>query len=70
MYRKKPTRVCRLFSFFLPGRRAGLGALEAAPDAAVGALPVETRLRDAVRDCRNEVIQVDSFTREEYRNLH
>lgn len=90
---------------FIPGGDdPGLGALEAALDAAVGALPVETKLRDAVRagtidrapghmlddiglaagvitqdeydrlnaarDCRNEVIQVDSFTQEEYRNLH
>ena len=90
---------------YLPrGDDPGLGALEAALDAAVAALPVETKLRDAVRAgsidrapghmlddiglaagaisrdeydrlnaaraCRDEVIQVDSFSPEEYRNLH
>ena len=90
--------------FVPPPGEPGLGALEAALDAAVGALPVETKLRDAVRagsidrapgheldeiglaagvisqaeydqlnaarDCRDEVIAVDSFTPEVYRGLH
>jgi len=82
----------------------GLGRLEAALDKAVRAIPIETKLRDAVRagaldrapgymlddlglaagviskaeydllnearGARDEVIQVDAFTPEEYRRVH
>jgi len=90
--------------FVPPADEPGLGALEAALDKAVRALPVETKLRDAVRaglldrapgymldelglaagviskseydllnearDARDEVIAVDAFDPETYRNLH
>jgi acyl-CoA dehydrogenase len=89
--------------FVPPGNQPGLGMLEAALDKAVGALPIETKLRDAVRagkldrapghmlddlglaagvisqeeyarlnearDLRDEVIQVDAFTPEEFMAL-
>jgi len=89
--------------FVPPADEPGLGALEAALDKAVRAIPVETKLRDAVRagtldrapgymlddlglaagviskaefdllnearDARDEVIAVDAFTPEVYRNL-
>ena len=90
--------------FVPPPGEGGLGALEAALDKAVRALPIETKLRDAVRagrldhapgwlldelgvaagvitgaeyellndarDAREEVIQVDAFDPETFRNLH
>ncbi|MBX3697336.1 MAG: acyl-CoA dehydrogenase [Dokdonella sp.] len=89
---------------FVPaGDQPGLGRLEAALDKAVAALPIETKLRDAVRagkldrapghmlddtglaagiitreeydrlnearDLRDEVIQVDAFSPEQFRSL-
>ena len=90
--------------FVPPAGEVGLGALEAALDKAVRAIPVETKLRDAVRagklerapgymldelglqagvisaeeykllqeadSARNEVIAVDAFTQETFKNLH
>ncbi len=90
--------------FIPPPDEPGLGRLEAALDKAVRAIPIETKLRDAVRkgkidrapghmlddiglaagiiskaeydllnearDARDEVIQVDAFSPEEYRNIH
>ena len=90
--------------FVPPAGEVGLGALEAALDKAVRALPVETKLRDAVRAgqlerapgymldeiglkagvisaeeykmlqdadaARNEVIAVDAFSQETFKNLH
>jgi acyl-CoA dehydrogenase len=87
-----------------PPDEPGLGRLEAALDKAVRAIPIETKLRDAVRagridrapghmlddiglaagvitqdeyellndarDARDEVIQVDAFTAEEYKQIH
>jgi acyl-CoA dehydrogenase len=89
--------------FVPPADQPGLGMLEAALDKAVGALPIEAKLRDAVRagtidrapghqlddiglaagvisqaeydrlnaarDLRDEVIQVDAFTPEAFREL-
>ncbi len=90
--------------FVPPAEEAGLGALEAALDKAVRAIPVETKLRDAVRagvldrapgymlddlgvaagvisgaeydllnearDARDEVIAVDAFDPQTFKNLH
>jgi acyl-CoA dehydrogenase len=90
--------------FVPPPDELGLGRLEAALDKAVRALPVEAKLRDAVRagrlerapgdmlddlglaagviseaeyellndarDARDEEVQVDTFTTEEYKALH
>jgi acyl-CoA dehydrogenase len=90
--------------FVPPHDEIGLGRLEGALDKAVRAIPIETKLRDAVRagkldrapghmlddlglaagiitqaeydqlndarDARDEVIQVDAFTPEEFRHLH
>jgi acyl-CoA dehydrogenase len=90
--------------FVPPAHELGLGRLEAALDRAVEALPIETRLRDAVRagsldrapgrmldelglaagiisceeyerlgaarETRDEVIQVDAFDFEAYREIH
>jgi acyl-CoA dehydrogenase len=90
--------------FVPPPEELGLGRLEAALEKAVDALPIETKLRDlvreglldrapghmlddmalaaglisqeeyerlnAARDCRLEVIQVDAFDFEAYRNIH
>jgi acyl-CoA dehydrogenase len=90
--------------FVPPPGEVGLGALEAALDKAVRAIPVETKLRDAVRAgrldrapgymldemglnagvitpdeykllqdaeaARNEVIAVDAFNAETFKNLH
>jgi acyl-CoA dehydrogenase len=90
--------------FVPPPGEPGLGALEAALDKAVRALPIETKLRDAVRagrldrapghmlddlglaagvitqaefdllndarDARDEVVAVDAFPPDVYRNLH
>jgi acyl-CoA dehydrogenase len=90
--------------FVPPHHELGLGRLEAALDKAVRAIPIETKLRDAVRagkldrapghmlddlglaagvisreeyemlnearDARDEVIQVDAFDPDTYRNLH
>jgi acyl-CoA dehydrogenase len=87
-----------------PAEEPGLGRMEAALTKAVRALPVETKLRDAVRaglidrapghmlddiglaagiitqeeygllnearDCRDEVIQVDAFDADSYRQVH
>src|SRR5690606_37550434 len=87
--------------FVPPAHEPGLGSLEAALDQAVDAVPIETRLRDlvregkldrapghllddhalaaglisqaeydrlnAARDARDEVIQVDAFGFDEYR---
>jgi acyl-CoA dehydrogenase len=87
-----------------PAEELGLGRMEAALTKAVRALPVETKLRDAVRaglidrapghmlddiglaagiitqeehallnearDCRDEVIQVDAFDADSYRQVH
>ncbi|HET8900033.1 MAG TPA: acyl-CoA dehydrogenase [Rhodanobacteraceae bacterium] len=90
--------------FVPPPDEPGLGRLEAALDQAVRALPIEAKLRDAVRDgrlervpgdllddlglaagilteqeyqqlddarsARDEEVQVDSFSAEEYKALH
>ena len=90
--------------FVPPHDEVGLGRLEGALDKAVRAIPIETKLRDAVRagkldrapghmlddlglaagiitqaeydqlndarDARDEVIQVDAFTADEFRHLH
>jgi acyl-CoA dehydrogenase len=90
--------------FVPPPNEPGLGALEGALDKAVRAIPVETKLRDAVRagkldrapgymlddlglaasviskaeydllnearEARDEVVAVDAFSPEIYRNLH
>lgn len=90
--------------FVPPAGEIGLGRLEAALDKAVRALPIETKLRDAIRagtlehapgemlddialaqgvideteyallnearNAREEVIQVDSFSAEQYKALH
>ncbi|HEY8009666.1 MAG TPA: acyl-CoA dehydrogenase domain-containing protein, partial [Rudaea sp.] len=90
--------------FVPPPTEVGLGALEAALDKAVRAIPIETKLRDAVRAgqldrapgymldekgleagvitqaeydllqeaeaARNEVIAVDAFDPETFKNLH
>ena len=90
--------------FVPPADEPGLGALEAALDKAVRAIPIETKLRDAVRagkldrapgymldelgvaagvisgeeyerlndarDARDEVVAVDAFDPELYRQLH
>jgi acyl-CoA dehydrogenase len=90
--------------FVPPPNEVGLGALEAALSKAVRAIPVETKLRDAVRAgtldrapgymlddmglkagvisqteydliqeadaARNEVVAVDAFDPETYKNLH
>jgi acyl-CoA dehydrogenase len=90
--------------FVPPPHEPGLGTLEAALDQAVDAVPIETKLRDlvregkldrapgymlddhalaaglisqadydrlnAARDARDEVIQVDAFGFEEYKQLH
>ncbi len=90
--------------FVPPADEIGLGRLEAALDKAVRAMPVETKLRDAVRsgrlehapgvmlddaalaqgiideveherlnearEAREQVIQVDTFSATEYKELH
>ncbi len=90
--------------FVPPPGEVGLGALEAALDKAVRALPIETKLRDAVRAgkldrapgymldelgleagvitqaeytllqdaeaARNEIVAVDAFDPETFKNLH
>ena len=90
--------------FVPPSGEVGLGALEAALDKAVKAIPIETKLRDAVRAgkldrapgymldelglkagvitqdeyqllqqaeaARNEVVAVDAFDPETFKNLH
>ncbi|MGH8123819.1 MAG: acyl-CoA dehydrogenase domain-containing protein, partial [Rudaea sp.] len=90
--------------FVPPPTEVGLGALEAALDKAVRAIPIETKLRDAVRAgqldrapgymldelglkagvitrteydllqdaeaARNEVVAVDAFDPETFKNLH
>ncbi|HET6602714.1 MAG TPA: acyl-CoA dehydrogenase [Xanthomonadaceae bacterium] len=90
--------------FVPPPHEPGLGSLEKALDEAVAALPIEAKLRDAVRagkidrapghmlddiglaagvitreeydrlnaarDCRDEVIKVDSFGAREYLGVH
>ncbi len=87
-----------------PPTEVGLGTLEAALDKAVRALPIETKLRDAVRAgtldrapgymldelgleagvitrteydllqnaeaARNEVVAVDAFDPQTFKNLH
>ena len=90
--------------FVPPAHELGLGRLEAALDKAVRALPIETKLRDALRsgrlehapgvmlddaglaagviteaeyelldearEARDEVVQVDTFSAQEYKELH
>lgn len=100
----RQARVDLTQEIYLPDAdEPGLGAMEAALDAAVQAIPVETKLRDAVRSgrldrgpgqylavnglaagiidqaeyelletaeaCRNEVIQVDAFDANVYKDL-